>query len=335
MMRLSIRAHSKPDCFLCGSPGETLHVGLKDRLFGVAGEWNLKQCRNGACGLGWLDPMPEEQDFAKLYEDYFTHEMAISFAADQTSLFRKELGAALLAGGFGYTLQQSRLGTSLFRLLGRHSRFFRARVGSGIAWLDASWRGRLLDVGCGNGEFMLRMRKLGWDVVGFEPDPRAAAVARETHDLRVVSSSLSAEDFTAASFDAITMNNVIEHVTDPLATLGLLKKLLKAGGRLVVQTPNLSSLGHRRFGGEWRGLEPPRHLFLFTPQALTTMMGSAGFKIVAAENNAIAADFMWNQSAPRPSMVNSFLFMMIEHFLTGWPLYRNWGEQLAIIATKA
>jgi hypothetical protein len=62
-----------PNCYLCGTGGEPLYEGLKDRLFNAPGEWNLKRCPNPECGLLWLDPMPLEEDIGMAYETYFTH----------------------------------------------------------------------------------------------------------------------------------------------------------------------------------------------------------------------------------------------------------------------
>ena len=53
-------------CHVCGAEGVLIYQGLRDRLFGVPGEWNLKKCANPDCGTYWLDPMPIEADLGKL-----------------------------------------------------------------------------------------------------------------------------------------------------------------------------------------------------------------------------------------------------------------------------
>lgn len=329
-----IRTRAQPNCLLCGQAGRALYNGLQDLLFGAPGSWNIKQCPQPNCGLAWLDPMPTQDDVGRLYDDYFTHTPQPSVAAPARSPLRQEIGRALLASGFGYTGAAPRTWTAwVGRRLAR-SRFFRARAGSVIGWLPASWRGRLLDVGCGNGEFLARMRELGWDVVGFEPDRRAAAVARKVAGVSVFSGDLNDPGLSTASFDVVTMNNVIEHLAEPLPALTRIRDLLKSGGHLVVQTPNVSSLGHYWFGPKWRGLEPPRHFFLFTPAALVSLIGAAGLEVVKLENNAIGADFMWEQSSFRQRAISRRLFMLLEHVATGWPFLRRCGEQLAVIATK-
>lgn len=72
-MSESIRTTEKNNCYLCGSEGASLYDNIKDRLFGVPGVWNLKQCSNTQCSLIWLAPMPIKEDLPKLYETYYTH----------------------------------------------------------------------------------------------------------------------------------------------------------------------------------------------------------------------------------------------------------------------
>jgi SAM-dependent methyltransferase len=139
--------------------------------------------------------------------------------------------------------------------------------------------GRVLDVGCGNGADLLRLRRRGWDAVGLEPDPEAAALAGRLSGAKVVAGTLEDAAFEAGSFDAIMMNHTIEHLWDPVRTLGACRRLLKPAGRLAVATPNWNSRGHARFGTDWFGLDSPRHLFLFTSASLRKAVERAGFAV--------------------------------------------------------
>jgi SAM-dependent methyltransferase len=163
-------------------------------------------------------------------------------------------------------------------------------------WLPSGRRGRLLDVGSGNGEFLATMRDLGWEVVGLEPDYAAAAAARRDHGLDVILGTLEGATLDEASFDAVTLSHVIEHVPDPVQTIRECYRLLRRGGVLVVLTPNIASLCHRVFGADWRGLEPPRHLFLFSPETMRRCASAAGFSAVRIRTPARGTPYAWGMS---------------------------------------
>jgi 2-polyprenyl-3-methyl-5-hydroxy-6-metoxy-1,4-benzoquinol methylase len=288
--------------------------------------------------------MPVRDNINRLYENYWTHEAE---SVSHSSSKRKSvqiLESALLAAGFGYPDQFHRLwASSLARFIMRRQ-IFRDRVGSSISWLDGSWRGRLIDIGCGNGAFLARMRALGWDVVGVEPDPGAARIGRERYGLTIHPGGLEEGHFGSDSFDAVTMGHVIEHLADPLSTLECVRDALKRGGHLVIHTPNLSSLGHRWFRKDWRGLEPPRHLFIFRPQTLRKIVEVAGFTVLDLKTTFL--DSIWSASRAckkglDPTAIPStyvaacqHLFMIIEHLSMSWPFHCPSGEQLSLIAVK-
>jgi len=89
--------------------------------------------------------------------------------------------------------------------------------------------------------------------------------------------TLQSKSYADNTFDAIVMSHFIEHVHEPVQLLGECHRVLKSGGRLLILTPNTGSWGHRKFGRYWRGLEPPRHLHLFSPQSLRRLLDTAGF----------------------------------------------------------
>jgi SAM-dependent methyltransferase len=136
--------------------------------------------------------------------------------------------------------------------------------------------GRLLDVGCGSGDWLVGMRGLGWSVEGTDPDIAATRAAAE-QGVTAFCGFLEERRFPDDHFDVVCLNHVIEHLSSPLETLEECYRVLKPGGRLVVATPNTDSWSHRVFRGSWRGLEPPRHLHLFSRSSLSRAMRSAGF----------------------------------------------------------
>jgi SAM-dependent methyltransferase len=136
---------------------------------------------------------------------------------------------------------------------------------------------RLLEVGFGDGSTLVRMRDLGWNVVGIEADPVAVENSRGLGlDTRL--GGLNAQAFQDASFDAIYASHVLEHVHNPVGLLQECYRILKPGGVVVMITPNIESSGHRRFRATWMPLHPPRHLMLFSPGTVRTLAERAGFR---------------------------------------------------------
>jgi 2-polyprenyl-3-methyl-5-hydroxy-6-metoxy-1,4-benzoquinol methylase len=276
---VEIKVVPRPSCIICGGESGSLHESLRDHLFQVPGNWRIVQCRNAKCRLAWPDPCPALSDIPKLYTSYYTHAKASS-SESAVARFRGLLYRIYL---FVTSIPS--------RILGVHQERERLR----LMFLGEEKPGRLLDVGCGSGKFLHKMAERGWQGVGTDFDEKAIEHARTRYErdglnLRFYAGDLSDAGLSAASFDAVTMNHVIEHVPDPKELLQQIHRLLKLGGRLVAATPNVKSFGHSRFGPDWRGLEPPRHLQIFSPRALEQCAKNAGFRAVKVFTTAANAD---------------------------------------------
>ena len=251
----------------------------------------------------------------------------------------------VLAAAYGYEeLATGRLERAVGRLLSWIGPL-REIVGGSVRWLEGAHRGHLLDVGAGNGHFLAHMRDLKWDVMGVEPDPSAVRVAVERFGLPVTHGTLDTARLPLPACDAITLFHVLEHVPDPVATLEHVKRLLRAGGQVVVVTPNAESLAQRLFGADWRGWEPPRHLFVFSPATLRTCAERAGLQVRQVRTTARGAFFIWRacrrlrrqarstRAPPRGwEWLYSFeglFFWALEHALVK---ARPWGEEIVLIA---
>jgi 2-polyprenyl-3-methyl-5-hydroxy-6-metoxy-1,4-benzoquinol methylase len=275
-----IRTAPCPRCILCGSNGNLVYTGVPDRLFEARGLWNFKICSEPSCRLIWLDPMPVKEDLPKAYANYYTHKMAAgAHGAGLLKRISRLAERGYWAEKYHYPMADSWWVKASGKLLYLFP--IRRRGADGeVRFLPAVPNGRLLDVGCGSGDWLLLMRELGWQVEGIDFDERALEVARKS-GLQVRCGSLEEQSFPSASFDAVILNHVIEHLPDPIGNLLECARLLRPGGKLVVCTPNGSSLGHRLFKGKWRGLEPPRHLHVFSEQSMHRLLERAGFREIS------------------------------------------------------
>jgi SAM-dependent methyltransferase len=260
-------------CPVCGSDASrVMFSGLRDRAFRSApGSWTLARCRE--CGSAYLDPRPTQDTIELAYRSYYTHDGGAGRPA--VGRLRRGLANDYRRVRWGYTQGSAIPGG---RLIPRLAPSRGALVDRELRHLPATAGGRLLDVGSGSGAFLAQMEALGWRAEGIDPDPAAVAGARAA-GLEVARGTLRDLDNEehAAAFDAVTLSHVIEHLHDPVGDLRILSRLLRPGGLLWIATPNLEALGLRRFGRDWLGLDPPRHLVLFTRASLERLLRETGF----------------------------------------------------------
>jgi len=280
-------------CPVCGSAQRSvLYTDLRDRAFRSApGSWTLVRCRD--CRSAYLDPRPTADTIELAYRSYYTHGAAT--AAPPVGRLREGLANDYRRARWGYPQGPVIPGG---RLIPRVAPSRGALVDREIRHLPAIPGGRLLDVGCGSGAFLAQMAALGWRTEGIDPDPAAVAGAREA-GLSVTHGTLADldPDEHGGSFDAVTLSHVIEHLHDPGENLRRISLLLRPGGLLWIATPNLEALGLRRFGRDWLGLDPPRHLVLFTRASLERLLGETGFEPLPPPPASPHALQMFSQSA--------------------------------------
>jgi SAM-dependent methyltransferase len=144
-------------------------------------------------------------------------------------------------------------------------------------------RGKVLEIGSYLGIFLERVRKDGWDVTGLEPYPAVAEYSRSHYGLRVVDGTLPNSAFPDASFDAVIMLHVIEHMPDPARDVREIRRILKPDGVLVVETPRFDSLLFKLLGRRERSVQNcAGHIFFFTGRTLRQLLERNGFQIFRA-----------------------------------------------------
>jgi len=329
-------------CPACESVGrEMLHQDLVDNVFfAAAGRWSLYRCTH--CHSAYLDPRPNEASIGKAYGVYYTHSTDHARGERRAPSGLRALKLALTHGyvnaRYGTQRQPaSPLGVWVARL----SPVRRQKRDAEFRFLPRPSPGqRLLDVGCGNGDYLRHAGDAGWQAVGIDADEKAVDVARRRGlDARLGGIELFADE--AECFDAVTLSHVLEHLHDPARLLRAAHRLLKPGGVVFIDTPNIQSCGARRWGVHWRGLETPRHLVIFSRSALIERLHTAGFvRIESKRRTAVRKSMdlasLRMQSGKSPYGREPARLPLTSRIRLWWPSHRIEDDEfLTMLAYKA
>ncbi len=231
-------------CALCQSEGPFRKIyQARDWHYGNPGEFRIVECKK--CTLAFMDPMPDVTVLPGLYpSEYVPYQNPLSGPTGIKALMIK-----LTMPGIGIPHEPS---------FGRP--------------------GRLLDVGCGSGGYLLRARDRGWQVSGVELSRNATEQGR-AHGLKIFCGTLREANLPDASFDYVRLNHVFEHLPDPNETLAEIKRILRPRGKLFIAVPNRESIAAKLFQEYWYQLAVPVHLFQWSPKTLTMMLQRHGFRV--------------------------------------------------------
>ena len=232
-------------CPVCGSAD--LHEKLRVQDRSVSQEtFTIQQC--GACGFQFTNPRPAAAHIGKYYESdaYVSHNSGAQGLVNQVY---------------------------------KAARFFTVRRKVAlITKLNGGQPGRLLDYGCGTGHFLAQAKRAGWQVTGLEPNPRARQDAASRVGQPMLEPAALAS-LAPASFDAVTLWHVLEHVHALHDTLRQLVAALKPSGQLLVAVPNPASLDAQHYQQDWAAYDVPRHLYHFVPATMRQLLASHGLRI--------------------------------------------------------
>jgi 2-polyprenyl-3-methyl-5-hydroxy-6-metoxy-1,4-benzoquinol methylase len=218
-----------------------------DLLFETTSKtFTLDSC--SACRCLFLNPMPADEEIAGFYPAQYW------WSAAKPGLLKKFEG--------------------IYRrmALRGHVSFISKAAGNRMG-LD------LLDVGCGSASLLGLMKQRGFRVRGVDFSSEAAAVAKDENGVQVVVGSLEDAAFPGTSFDIVTLFHVMEHVTNPREVLKEVARILRPGGSVVLQVPNIDSWQFRIFGSKWYGLDIPRHVIDYSSDAMLRLLADTGFSV--------------------------------------------------------
>lgn len=250
-------------CNLCGSSESISLYSSSERMFGYGGKFFLRRCSK--CSLSFLDPQPSGSQLKKYYpsKDYYIYNR--SSKRGMVEIIREYLISHYYSPNFLSLIVST----------------FIKNVPAIPSYVKS---GKILDLGCGTGDTLVLLKKLGWDVYGMDIDERAISTGEKRGlDNLKLGTYRDIDKYPDNYFDAIRLYHVIEHLDDPELCLSLINKKLKKNGELIMGTPNIESLISKIFGQYWYNLDSPRHLFVFSPLTLGKLVEKNGFSVSKIE----------------------------------------------------
>jgi len=265
------------NCPNCGSSRHETVLVAEDILTHLGGTFRIVRCHD--CQLAFTNPRPTAESLDQFYPaDYSPHFEKESERAH--GRWKRRLELALLRRYYGYPPQPT---GPLTALASTAARVVIRRTRSRERWIPFRAPGRLLDFGCGAGEFVKQMRDYGWSAEGLDFSPRMVEILRQKGDFPAHLGTLPHHDIPAASLDAVTMWHALEHVPFPQQVLQAAANALRRRGVLGITVPNFDSWSLHQFQQDWFGLALPRHFTHFTPSTLRRMIEVAGFQVLLIE----------------------------------------------------
>lgn len=244
-------------CIVCSHHSWTYLFPSKDRLYEIPGNFTVVAC--DFCGLWMIHPSISSKDVKKYYPKHY-----YSYRINTRQGVFWRLRAYLILHSVRPNIL-SRILSALFTV---------------PAMPKKVRHGKILDIGCGTGDTLYLLHKIGWKSYGLDIDKKAITIANRRGLKDVIFGTYKdIRKYPNNYFDAIRLYHVIEHLDDLNLCLSLIYKKLKNNGRLIIGTPNANSLMAKLGKTYWYNLDSPRHLFLFSPYTLSMILQKNLFKI--------------------------------------------------------
>lgn len=264
-------------CVVCGNP-ECIDTGMRPTSpYKKGSPFALFKCIS--CQSMNTYPNPSDADLSKYYDsgEYYSTKEATQGGVRQAGWLdrlRRYTRRCCVAYYWGTRPRDMSILDQAIATFGKNR----------FGWPPDSLEGsRMLDVGCGDGTFILEASEVGWDAIGLETSSVAVENAKGL-GIQVVHGELTDDRFESKSFDVVRIWSVLEHVRDPISTLNKAHNLLRPGGWLVVQVPNSKSTIAKLLGERWSGWDVPVHLTHFNKESLKLAAISTGFDMATVHN---------------------------------------------------
>lgn len=199
--------------------------------------------------------------------------------------------------------------------------------------------GKLLDIGCATGLFMLEAQKAGFDVYGIDVSSYAISIARRRFPDRVKCASVERAKFKKTSFDVITLFDVIEHLGNPRRVLSRIAALLKPNGLLVINTGDTDSLLAKLQGSYWHFFIPPQHFFYFSKNNLTRLLTEVGLRVESVDRKGkwVTIRYLFHLARQiQQDVIAKWGFALVRGNRLGKiPIYLNLFDNITVYAFKS
>ena len=256
-------------CPLCFHEAASGLFQSRDRVHGLPGVFTVFQCHR--CSAVFYLPRLGDQELASYYPEIYGR-YRVSRSLDKRSY--RGIRRFILENHYGYPSLKGGDPSQAKKWIALFLSLFMAKDA-----IPHRGEGKFLDIGCGGGSYLYRLKQWGWNVYGVEPSGTGAAQAQSL-GLNVHHGQIQDARFPDSFFDVVRLHHVLEHLTDPRGTFREIKRVLKADGLVYITVPNTRSLNFWLFGENWYGLDIPRHVVSYSPEALKFLCDGTGFEIV-------------------------------------------------------
>lgn len=286
------------ECAVCGGDSFTHYLETEDYFF-TKEKFNLSKCKS--CGFVFTNPVPLDSEIGKYYETekYFSHN------SDNKGVFSKI-----------YSQVRNLNLKNKYNIIERYKS-----------------SGKLLDIGCGTGEFLNFGLKNNWKVKGIEPNENARKFSITNYGIEVGDENeLNKMDNNL--FDVVTMWHVLEHVSSLNERMLTISKILRKDGIAIIALPMIDSPDSIKFGKYWAGLDVPRHLYHFSANSFEKLATENNFNVI--DKYPMKFDSFYVSWLSRQAKENSFAFLrgVIDGFISNIKAKSNSNYSSMIFVLK-
>jgi SAM-dependent methyltransferase len=268
-------------CRICGNQSGNTEHSPREMMFGTAEPFPYVEC--AVCGCLQIASVPD--DMARHYPaNYysFSEKQAAPEPGWRKWLKTRRVKSALEGSGVVDTL------------LAPVIHFPEdIRLWSQVLGLKQS--SRILDVGCGGGDLLRRMARLGFTSLR-GVDPFVASDLEYPDGVRISKKALAD---MSGDFDVVMLHHSFEHMPEQRDVLTHVKRLLAPGGAALVRIPLVSCEAYRKYGLDWVQLDAPRHFYLHSEKSMRLLVGQAGFRVEQVVYDSTAFQFWGSEQYRR------------------------------------